>query len=295
MTLDPMRDRAADRTAERVPGPRAARTRDACLAALAGNPDALAAWEGGSASFGRADDASDLDILVICADGAAEDVLESIECALFKITEELDVWRAGARIAGRQRFWHPRGAGVEHIVMTDVSAIEHDAQREIWMEFLLPERHGRSLELHDPDGVLAVARAEAVFDAAEHRARIMRELALIRTRVTMFGGVPAKELARDRIVDAVGFTASMLTEPLVSLINMQHRPLRFDFGTRYLHDEVPTAVVDRLIGILVPAGAEAIPAANAAARRWIDELLETIDVDTLPIEEHAAQMRAAFG
>jgi predicted nucleotidyltransferase len=278
-----------------VPGARAARTREVVVAALAACDAALAAWEAGSAAFGRADASSDLDVCVICADGGAADVVDAIERALLDVTEELDVWRAGRTLFGIQRFWHPRGDGVELLSQVDTAVMEHDAEAELWRELLTPERHGRALELHDPAGVLAAARTSAVFDVDAHRARIATDLARFRDRRTLFGGVPTKELGRGRALDAHGFHGSMVVTPLISMLGMRYRPLRYDFSFRYLHDELPPDVAARLVPIVIPEGPDGLPRAAAAGLAWIDELLAVLDPAALPIEEHAAQMRAAFG
>jgi predicted nucleotidyltransferase len=287
-------DLAARRAAARVPGERAARTREVVVAALAACEAALGAWEAGSAAFGRADESSDFDVCVICADGAAAEVVDALERALFDVTDEVDVWRAGRTSFGIQRFWHPRGDGVPMLSQVDTAVMEHVGEAELWRELLTVERHGRALELHDPDGVLRDARACAVFDADAHRARIASELARFRARRTLFGGVPGKERGRGRTLDAHGFHGSMVVTPLLALVGMRYRPLRFDFGFRYLHDELPSAVVERLVPIVVPGGPDALPAATAAGLAWIDELLAELDPATMPIEEHAAQMRATF-
>jgi hypothetical protein len=86
----------------------------------------------------------------------------------------------------------------------------------------------------------------------------------------------------------------MVLTPLISLLGMQHRPLRFDFGFRYLHDELPGDVAARLATIAVPAGPAGLEAAIRAGIAWIDELLGELDPAALPIEQHAREMRAAF-
>jgi predicted nucleotidyltransferase len=287
---------AAGLTPAPTPGLRAERARAAVRAALADCPDALAAWEAGSAAFGRADESSDLDVGVLCAADAGTLVLDRIGDALATIDDHpIDAWDHGRSLFGVQRFWRPRPAGDESWCMVDVSVIELERQRDEWGELLSPERHGRALPLHDHDGVLERCRREAGLDLDAHRARLDRELSRIRDRRALFFDMPGKELARGRVVDALAMHDSMVTASLVALLGMRHRPLRFDFGRRYLHDELPRVVVERLLPILAP-GTRAIDAATAAGLEWIDELLELLpDATGIPIEAHAEQMRAAFG
>ena len=148
--------------------------------------------------------------------------------------------------------------------------------------------------IHDPDGVLGRAIASATFDAAAHRERIAVELDRIARRRTLFGDFGRKELSRDRQLDAHWIHQAMVLAPLVSLLGMVHRPLRFDFAMRYLHDELPAEVVERLVPIAEP-GIDGVAAAMELGVAWMDELLAQVDVDALPIEDHAAQMRSSFG
>jgi len=282
-------DLASRGVAAPVPGPRAATARAAVRAGLAACDGALAAWEAGSAAFGRADELSDLDVGVLCAPGRGEDVLDAIEAAVRTAHADLDVWAVGRSMFGVQRFWQPRSSLDDApICMVDASVIEHGEQTEEWRELLRPERHGRALTLHDPTGLLEAAKRSATFDAAAHREELTRQLERIRARHALFASFPAKEGERGRPIDASAFHHSMLVLPLVQLLGMVHRPLRWDFGMRYLHDELPEDVVECLVPIAAGGAAD-------DARTWIDDLLERLDPAALPIEEHAAQMRAAFG
>jgi predicted nucleotidyltransferase len=262
------------------------------VAALKRSEVALAAWEAGSAAFGRADADSDLDLGILCAPGAGAQVLDELEAALREVAPELDAWDVGVSLFGVQRFWQPAGApAAAPICMVDASVIEHEAQPELWRELLTPERHGGAIPVHDPRGLL-VAPA---FDADAHRARLAAELERIRVRRPIFGDFPAKELARGRAIDAHAMYQRMLVDPLVALLGMRHRPLRWDFGRRYLHEELPEQVVECLVGLIAPVGIDELPNMCESARSWIDRLLDELDPNELPIEEHAAQMRAAFG
>ncbi len=288
-------DLAATGTASPTPGDAASNARTAVAAALDECDAALAAWEGGSAAFGRADDSSDLDVVVLCIRGGAQHVLDAVEHQLESLGQPLDRWDVGRSTFGVQRFWRPAASVDEPAwCLVDVSVIEFERERDLWRELLLPERHGRALELHDPEDRLARCRIEARFDTDAHRARIRAELATLREKHAMFRDFVDKELARERALDAHAMHQAMVVNPLVVLVNMAHRPLRFDFGQRYLHAELPADVVARIAPILRPSLDDVADAARAG-RAWIDALLDSVDVDALPIEAHAQQMRLAFG
>ncbi len=287
-------DLAATRSAAPTPGPQAAAARAAVIRALHACDDALAAWEAGSAAFGRADLTSDLDVGVIARDGTGPAILGAIEEQLRDLTE-LDVWDVGDSKFGVQRFWQPTQPGTHApICMVDVSVLGVDADADKVRELLTVERHGRALSLHDPNGLLERTVAANAFDVDAHRARVATELDRIRERHAMLSGFGPKELDRGRVLDAHWIRDTMVVLPLVTLLGMVHRPLRFDFALRYLHAELPTDVVDCLVPIVEP-GPERVRDAIVEGVRWIDALLAAIDPDLLPIERHAEDMRTAFG
>ncbi|MCW2928760.1 MAG: polymerase beta domain protein region [Thermoleophilia bacterium] len=294
MTHPPTEDLAAHRRAAPVPGEAAATARALVVDALRGCDAALAAWEGGSAGFGRADELSDLDIGVLCIDGGGRAVLDAIEAALRGTGHDFDILDVDPSLFGIQRFWQARDP-LATLAMVDASVIEHAGQRAQWEALLVPERHGRAIVLHDPDGVLADALATTRYDLDAHRELLRAELARIRSRRRLFGTFAAKELTRGRRMDAEWFHQRMVLQPLVTLLCMWHRPLRHDFGLRYLHDELPEPVASRLAPIVAPASEIERARATVDALAWTDELLDLVDVDAAPLVEHSAQLHAAFG
>lgn len=289
-------DLSATGVAAPVPGPQAAAARAAVVRALEGHDSALASWETGSAAFGRADALSDVDVCVIARDGegVGTSILDAIESELSELAD-LDIWDVGTSTFGVQRFWQPAQPGADApICLVDVSVVARDADADKVREFTLPERHGKALPLHDPDGVLAAAIADSRFDADAHRAGIQSELDRIRDRRNVLASYAEKELDRGRTLDAHWVHNAMVVAPLVALLGMVHRPLRFDFALRYLHEELPGDVVECLEPIVEP-GREHLRAASIEGIEWMDAILDAIDPDLLPIERHAAEMRAAFG
>lgn len=282
-----------------APGPAAARSRGVLLEPLQSSPDVIAAWEQGSAGFGRADLASDVDLVVLVRDGRTESVLDELDEAVRARLEQVAVQDVPGGRFGHQRTWLPSlpdGDGERTHALMDVAAIEHVAQEATWRAQLHPEQHGRPLVLHDPHGVVEAAlRDRAPFEAAALRTLLADELRRIRQLHAVTEGFVEKELGRGREADAHGFHRSLVVAPLVTLLNVRHRPLRHGFGLRYLHDELPPEVVERLLPIIAPQGSEELARAAAGGRAWIASLLASIDPAALPIEVHSASMRRTFG
>lgn len=51
-------------------------------------------------------------------------------------------------------------------------------------------------------------------------------------RDALFQPLVVKDIARSRLIDAVSFYHGLTLRPLVTLLGLRHRPLRFDFGNR---------------------------------------------------------------
>src|SRR5262245_6772128 len=85
---------------------------EAVHAALAAIDAVEAAWIGGSAAFGRADELSDIDVAVVVPDEAVPRTFDAVEAALEGLGGIAAVWRVpaegGFEIA--QRFYRLDGA-----------------------------------------------------------------------------------------------------------------------------------------------------------------------------------------
>lgn len=282
-----------------TPGEPAARARRVLVTALEGLEAVVGAWECGSAAFGRADVASDVDICIVARDGAAAAVLAALDEAVSaELSGAVVTCHEGATQFGMQQIWQPAPAagGLDSMALLDVAVAEQHAQAEMWHALLDPERHGRALLLLDADGSIEqVRRARPAVAADDIRQRIEALRDRIAQRRHLLGSFAAKELDRGRLVDAHWTHRRFVVHPLVDLLNIWYRPLRHDYSMRYVHDELPPGVVEQLVP-LVQVGSEGeLRSASQLALQWMDAMLDAIDVDDLPVEAHAEQMRAAFG
>jgi predicted nucleotidyltransferase len=256
--------------------------------ALAELPGVLALWHGGSAATGRLDELSDIDLLAIVQPGLQDEAFAAVELALERLAGIHTAWRVPepAWHGQSQRCYRLRDQP-EHL-MVDLVLFTPETFEPHWLD---PERHGAPLVLLDRAGLLV----PAPFDAAAHRARMQARLEDLRGRVPVVGHLPGKALARGHGIDALAGYRRLLLEPLVELLGMQHRPLTFDFGMRYLYSELPPDLVDELERLSFVGSHDDLEEAIAGARAWITELLADIDVDAIPLEELSADARARVG
>jgi len=221
----------------------------------------FAAFEGGSAATGRLDAYSDIDLCVV-ADASLNDALfAALEEALQAIGTFSHVWNvADAPWPGfAQKFYFLEGSPPFFAV--DCSLVVPDTARM----FLEVERHGSAQVLFDPKQWIAPQH----MDRAAHEARRQRRLTQNRAAWPVYRMLVAKELARGRPLDALGFYQALL-RMLIELAGMLHRPDRFDFGWRYLHHDLPPDLQATLTDLAYAADhdalAERLPRADALHR-----------------------------
>lgn len=209
---------------------------DAVVPKLQADPRVVAVWLGGSDATGRADDTSDIDLCVIAEDGCAREMrpaLESVIHAVAPIRVKFDLpeptWHGF-----QQSFYQ-----LEHApewLMVDWIIVER-SQHNPWMEI---ERHGVPRVLFDKAGVIR----EAHVDHAALRAAADKKIAELRAKFPIFRHLPIKLAHRGLPVDALHFYNNLVLRPLIDLLRAVHCPDRYDFGPRYLKDDLPHHYAD---------------------------------------------------
>ncbi len=260
---------------------------DAVVAAVRDRADVVAAWEGGSAAWGRADAWSDADLQLLAADddpATTQAIFAAVEAMLAAeggITRRYAVpepaWHGHS-----QRFYHLAAAGA--FVMLDLVVVRPGVPER----FLAPQQHGRARVLFDRGAPGAPHTAPPPFDAAAHRARLQRALDDHRARFDLFQPLVVKEVARGRFLDALGFYHGLTLRPLVAVLGIRHRPLRFDFGLRYLHLDLPPADAERLGDLHAVRDLPDLAAKHPAAAAWFHAVATDLDVASIDLDAAAA-------
>lgn len=179
--------------------PAAFRTRllDATLPALRADARIRGCWEGGSVATGRADDYSDIDLCLVGDAAHHAGILDDFDTVLQAAAPIAHVWRIDPpQFPGvTQRIYllaeAPPYFAVDCAVLTPAGS----------EQFLEKERHGEPVVYFDRDAAIA-ARS---LDPARHEARLRQRLEQIRGAWPVYRSLVAKELARGRALDAIGF------------------------------------------------------------------------------------------
>jgi len=233
----------------------------------------LAMWEAGSAAFDRADEHSDLDIGVLARAGSLETVWQEVERALDDVGGFSIRWENPVHIFKGmiQRVYRPKLA--PRWLDLDIGIFQ-DTAEDLYLQ---PQRHGRATILFDRSQGQRTASVQ--FDEAAHRQRMREALHQEIMRWNLYRDFVAKEIARGRTIDAFGFYVAFAVRPVISVLGMLHRPDRFDYGFRYVKEDLPADIVrriERLCYVASPADLLGrVKAADALIAQTIEKLKKT--------------------
>jgi hypothetical protein len=247
---------------------------------LAASDAVLAFWEAGSTAMGRADQWSDLDLQVVTKDGRAAEVRSLIEASLDTLsTVDLTYEVPTPTWHGHLQVFY-RLADADPLWLVDLVIMEEKNPRR----FLEPEVHGRPVVYLDRAGIVVQQRT----DAGEFARLLERRVASLSVVPKLFYGFVDKELQRGRPVDAWAEYHGLLART-VEALRILHCPWRYNFGLRYLQDDLPPEVYKEVAGLCYVGSAdELLP---KKARAW--DLLEAamVRVRALNLPEHLEAKR----
>jgi hypothetical protein len=243
-------------------------TRERLLGALQGRLEPLAyvhaMWEAGAISFGRVDEWSDVDLQIVVDDERVEDAFGAVEGALEELSPIDTVFRFPEPVwhGHSQAFYRLRDASPYLLLDLVVMKLGNENR------FLQYEIHGRPFVYFDKSGVVV----PEPFDAAAHSEKVGGRIAGLRARFAMFQVMVTKEIERGHPIEAAGYYRGATLRPLVEMLRALHSPVRHDFDTRYVYDELPEAVLERLEPLFYPSDMEDLAAKRDEAEAWFSEL-----------------------
>ena len=232
------------------------------------DPDVHCAWVGGSAATGGWDAWSDLDLDVLCTPGTSAEVYGRWLEAAREDFEVHDVWEVPEHVwpDGRQCFLTLQerpGRLAEPVRIIDL----HVSDLSDRHSHLDVRRHGTPLVLHDPGGLV-------VLEEEDVSAGLADAVAQARQRRTTDEWLVNRAVARDHPAEATDFYLRFALATLVRLLRVEHCPWRWDFGLRYLREDLPADVVDRVEALVPGRTGRPLRELSADCFAWIDELLE---------------------
>jgi hypothetical protein len=242
---------------------------DALRTRLSDAPWAQAAWLGGSDANGRTDRWSDIDLVTIVDDDAVEQAFGAARAAVETVAP------IGLELRLPQPTWHGHDQvfwqleGVPDWCMIDLVVIRAGSTSP---RFLEVERHGTPLVLFDRGGLVIPAH----LDRSAHGRAIHDRLAALPTRFRLLQHLVRKAVWRGDPAEAADRYLTYTLRPLVELLRIRHCPDRFDFGMRYLRDDLPAHHWREIEALSLPGSLEAVLAAQARAEASFERELAAI-------------------
>jgi hypothetical protein len=91
-----------------------------------------------------------------------------------------------------------------------------------------------------------------------------------------------RSLERDLPTEAAWAYHNFTLLPLVEALRMAYCPNRFDFGLRYLRDDLPREEYQRVCQLALPGGMEGIRSAREEAEAWFGRVVDRLVGPTVP-------------
>jgi hypothetical protein len=249
-------------------------TRDGIIQALV---DALkpldyvhAMWEGGAIAFDRVDEWSDIDVLVDAEDDRVTDVFPVAEEALEALSPIDLKYEVAQPTLGEyvQAFYRLRDAS--EFLLIDLAIFKHSAPDKL----LEPEIHGTALFHFSKNNAVEIASLDRPGLLDKLRLRIEQ----IRQRFDMFNCFVQKEINRNNPIEALEIYRRLILESLVEILRIKHKPVRYDFKTRYVYYDLPGEIVRELEDLYFVRDMSELEVKYRSAEIWFREAIEGIDL-----------------
>jgi len=228
--------------------------------------EVLALWEDGSASFGRTDAYSDIDLSAIVKMGQVSGVAEAAKLALSRVGSIAREYHQATYHGDSQFFWQL--AGMSPFNFVDITLME----RKVEPFRIDRDTHGDPIIHFDKCGCVTVVKE----DPNERRARIREGVERIAAVADLQPLLVQKYILRNEPLHAYGFYQRWMVQPLIELLRMKHCPERSSFQTTYLMWDLPSDVTKRLGPLMMIAGIEDIDRGVPIVEAWIRTLIDQL-------------------
>jgi predicted nucleotidyltransferase len=240
-----------------------------------------AMWEIGAAAFDRIDEWSDIDIMIAGADDKIEEIITIFEQSLEAISPIELKWRVPNPIefGHLQAFYKLQDTSP--YLLIDVVFMKSSVE-EKW---LVPEIHNPPHVYFDKTGV---TKPEP-FNSDEFLKKLKDHTAQVRARFELFEPLILKEVHRDQPIEAMGYYQNMCLRPLLELIRVAYTPTHYNFSIRYVYQELPHDVIERLEPLYYCTDIEDLRLKRDVAEILFFEIHDALDWDDISEKIKKAQ------
>jgi len=233
--------------------------------ALQADARVCAAYEGGSAAFGRVDQYSDVDFQIIVEDPAVDAVAAQVDAVLaeqFNVDYRFEIPRPAWH--GHYQVFY-RFANASPLLLLDLCIVQRSSPNK----FLEREIHGDAVVYFDKCG----AALPPPVDQAAHQAGLAARRSQCLAYFELYAPFVIKELRRGQPIEAAAYYSGFVLGPLVDLLRMRHDPLRYNFRTRHVYQDLPAEVIARLEPLYFPGSPQELEEKYTLACAWLRELV----------------------
>lgn len=217
-------------------------------------------WEGGAPGYGRLDEWSDIDAYILVDDGKVEQTFRTVERTLGSLSGIEQKYDIGATPwpGVFQAFYRLENAS-KYLIL-DLAVITTKSEEK----FLEPEVHGAAIFRFNKRGR---AKPKAL-DEDELEAKIQKRLERLKARFEMFRMFVQKEMNRKNWIEAVDLYRLVVLDSLTEALRMKHKPIHYDFRTRYIRYELPAGDATRLKRLYFVSDEKDLLRKYGSASRW---------------------------
>lgn len=226
--------------------------------------EVLAFWECGSVAFNLEDQYSDIDLNILLSDECGTDsIYKVVESALESVSP---IEASHSDPPGR--YFKLKGGGDYLLVDVCIYRAGDLAER------LDKTRHGNIIPLFDKGDWL---RHESSPDVNRPLA-IANRLKDHQTWFSVSQNFVWKAIFRDRQVEALAAYWGYTLKPLVELVRIKYCSHRWDFGMRYLEQDLPAVVYNELCCLMYIGKPSELPEHLSKAVTWAEQLLQELEI-----------------
>jgi hypothetical protein len=231
------------------------------------DPDVRCLWVGGSAATGGYDEWSDLDVVALCTPGTAVAAYQRWLEGARGDFDIRDVWEPPVATwpDGRQCFLNLQdrpGLLLEPTRLVDLVVLDLADQHS----HVDVRRHGDLVVLYDPDSLI-------VLEDEDVSAAMSKAVEQVRQRRVTGEWLVNRAIARGHLAEAVDFYLRFALAGVVRLVRVEHCPWRHDYGLRYLREDLPEELADRIEELVPGVTSATLDELSLRCYAWLDELL----------------------
>jgi len=232
-----------------------------------------ALWEGGAVAFDAVDEWSDIDICVAAEDERVEEVFPVVERALEVLAPVRLKYDVQAPSLGEyvQAFY--RLERTSKFMLVDFAVFKQTAKDKL----LEPEIHGKSKFHFNRGSTVKIPH----LDRGEFVESMKAKFDRTRKRFEAFACFVEKEMNRGNSIEALGLYHRLILDSLVQVLRMKYKPVRYDFGVRYVYRDLPEETVARLADLYFVADGKDLERKYRQAETWFRETVREINFEDI--------------